>query len=57
MRLKVTINLQMSYSDEYMKEHECNQQVVTWVKNHLESLTEYFARYFPKNENPRQGNI
>lgn len=51
-------DLQMfSNFDEYMKENGVNQQVVTLVKNHLESLTESFARYYPKNEDPRHGNM
>ncbi|GFT94023.1 uncharacterized protein TNCV_3219511 [Trichonephila clavipes] len=33
------------------------QQVVTLVKKHLESLTESFARYYRKNEDPRHGNM
>lgn len=51
-------DLQMfSNFDEYMKENDVNQQVVTLVKKHLESLTESFARYYPKNEDPRHGNM
>ncbi|GFX97607.1 SCAN domain-containing protein 3 [Trichonephila clavipes] len=40
-----------------MKGNDVNQQVVTLVKKHLESLTEYFARYYPKNADPRHGNM
>ncbi|GFU19997.1 hypothetical protein TNCV_1191471 [Trichonephila clavipes] len=36
-----------------MKENDVNPQVVTLVKKHLESLKESFARYYPKNEDPR----
>ncbi|XP_067134623.1 zinc finger MYM-type protein 6-like [Centruroides vittatus] len=43
--------------DEYLKENDVNQQVVTLVKKHLESLTESFARCYPKNEDRRHGNM
>ncbi|GFX05928.1 dimer_Tnp_hAT domain-containing protein [Trichonephila clavipes] len=50
--------LQMfSNVDEYMKENYVNQQVITLVQKHSESLTEYFARYYPKDEHRRHGNM
>ncbi|GFV34610.1 SCAN domain-containing protein 3 [Trichonephila clavipes] len=39
-----------------MKEN-VNRQVVILVKKHLLSLTESFARYYPRNEDPRHGNM
>ncbi|GFW09907.1 dimer_Tnp_hAT domain-containing protein [Trichonephila clavipes] len=51
-------DLQMfSNFDEYMKENDVNQQVLTLVKKHLESFTESFARYYSKNEDPRHGDM
>ncbi|GFV90225.1 dimer_Tnp_hAT domain-containing protein [Trichonephila clavipes] len=51
-------DLQMfSNFDEYMKENYVNQQVVTLVKKHLESLTEPFARYYLRNEDLEHGNM
>ncbi|GFT08487.1 dimer_Tnp_hAT domain-containing protein [Trichonephila clavipes] len=43
--------------DEYMKENDANQQVVILVQKHLGSLTEFFARYYLKNEDPRHDNM
>ncbi|GFU87855.1 DUF4371 domain-containing protein [Trichonephila clavipes] len=40
-----------------MNENDVNQQVVTLVKKHLESLTESFAHYYPNNADPRHGNM
>lgn len=43
--------------DEYLKEKDNNQHVVIVVRHHLASLIEAFDRYFPKNEDPRHGNM
>ncbi|XP_026546538.1 SCAN domain-containing protein 3-like isoform X1 [Notechis scutatus] len=42
---------------EYMREKDVNRQVITIVQQHLQSLTESFGRYYPKNEDPRHGNM
>ncbi|GFY18058.1 uncharacterized protein TNCV_3385491 [Trichonephila clavipes] len=43
--------------DEYMNENDVNRKVVTLVMKHLESLAESFARYYPRKEYPRHGNM
>lgn len=51
-------DLQMfRYFDEYMKEKDVNQRVVAIVQQHVESLTEFFCRYFLKIEDPRHSNM
>jgi hypothetical protein len=43
--------------DEYMKEEDVNRRAITIVRQHLRSLTESFVRYYPKEEDPRHGNM
>lgn len=43
--------------DKFIKEKDVNQHVITVFQHHLISLIESFDRYFPKNEDPRHGNM
>lgn len=43
--------------DEYMRDKDVNQQVIIIVQQHLQSLTESFGHYYPKEEDPRHSNM
>ena len=43
--------------DEYMKEKDVNRQIIGLVQQHLQSLKESFEHYYPKEEDPRNGNM
>lgn len=43
--------------DDFLKQEDVNRQVLTLVRQHLQSLTDSFGRYYPEQEDPRRGNV